>query len=39
VVLAMVVLMIWLMPKLWRAARRFAGRLGSWFTHPASRSD
>src|SRR5690348_6018522 len=39
VVLAMVVVMIWLMPKLWRAARRFAGRLGSWFTHPASRSD
>jgi uncharacterized protein DUF4126 len=39
VVLAMVVLMIWLMPKLWRAGRRFAGRLGSWFTHPASGSD
>jgi len=39
VVLAMVVVMIWLMPKLWRAARRLAGRLGSWFTHPASRSD
>ena len=39
VVLAMVVLMIWLLPKLWRAARRFAGRLGSWFTHPASRPD
>jgi hypothetical protein len=39
VVLAMVVLMIWLMPKLWRAGRRFAGRLGSWFTHPASRPD
>jgi hypothetical protein len=39
VVLAMIVLMIWLLPKLWRAARRFAGRLTSWFTHPASGSD
>jgi hypothetical protein len=39
VVLVLVALMAWLLPKLWRAVRRFVGRLGSWFGHAGPTSD
>lgn len=38
VVLAMVALMIWLLPKAFRAARRIAARLSSWFGYDAPKS-
>jgi hypothetical protein len=38
VVAVAVVLMIWLLPKLWRAGRRIAGRLSGWFAHAAPKS-
>src|SRR5689334_565476 len=33
IVVVLVALMIWLLPKIWRAGRRFAGRLAAWFAH------
>lgn len=33
IVLMLVALMVWLLPKAWRGARRFVARLGSWFGH------
>jgi uncharacterized protein DUF4126 len=39
VVLMFVVLMLWLLPKAWRAARRIVARLGSWFGHHAPEPD
>lgn len=38
-VAAMIVLMIWLLPKVWRSGRRIALHLSGWFAHPARRSD
>jgi hypothetical protein len=38
VVLAMVALMIWLLPKVWRAARRIAARLSGWFGYDGRKS-
>jgi len=34
---AMVLLMIWLLPKMWRTGRRIAGRLSGWFGYAAHR--
>src|SRR5882672_2522015 len=38
IVALLVALMIWLLPKAWRAARRIIHRLGSWFGHHEPRS-
>lgn len=37
VVVLMILLMIWLLPKAWRAGRRVAGRLSGWLSAPKSR--
>ena len=37
VVVLMILLMIWLLPKLWRTGRRVAGRLSGWLSSPKSR--
>jgi hypothetical protein len=37
VVVLMILLMIWLLPKLWRTGRRLAGRLSGWLSAPKSR--
>ena len=37
VIVALVLLMIWLLPKMWRAGRRIAGRLSGWFGYAAHR--
>jgi hypothetical protein len=37
VVVLMILLMIWLLPKLWRTGRRVAGRLSGWLSAPKSR--
>ncbi|HXT03159.1 MAG TPA: DUF4126 domain-containing protein [Casimicrobiaceae bacterium] len=37
VVVLMIVLMIWLLPKAWRTGRRVAGRLSGWLSAPKSR--
>ena len=34
----MIALMIWLLPKVWRAARRIVARLGTWLGHDAPKS-
>ena len=34
---ALVLLMIWLLPKMWRAGRSIAGRLSGWFGYAAHR--
>ena len=38
VVVIMIVLMIWLLPKAWRGARRIVARLGSWFGYDGPKS-
>jgi hypothetical protein len=37
VVVLMILLMIWLLPKAWRTGRRVAGRLSGWLSAPKSR--
>ena len=37
VVVLLVLLMIWLLPKAWRTGRRVAGRLSGWLSAPKSR--
>jgi hypothetical protein len=37
VIVLMILLMIWLLPKLWRTGRRLAGRLSGWLSAPKSR--
>ena len=37
VIVLMILLMIWLLPKLWRTGRRIAGRLSGWLSTPKSR--
>jgi hypothetical protein len=37
VVVLMILLMIWLLPKAWRTGRRVAGRLSGWLCAPKSR--
>jgi len=37
VVVLMILLMIWLLPKAWRTGRRVAGRLSGWLSSPKSR--
>ena len=37
VVVLMILLMIWLLPKVWRTGRRVAGRLSGWLSSPKSR--
>jgi len=36
-IVLMILLMIWLLPKLWRTGRRVAGRLSGWLSAPKSR--
>ncbi len=36
VIVLMILLMIWLLPKVWRSGRRIAGRLSGWFVAPKS---
>jgi hypothetical protein len=38
VIVLMILLMIWLLPKVWRSGRRIAGRLSRWFGYAASKS-
>lgn len=38
VIVLMILLMIWLLPKLWRSGRRIAGRLSGWVGYPAPKS-
>jgi hypothetical protein len=37
VVVLMILMMIWLLPKAWRTGRRVAGRLSGWLSAPKSR--
>jgi hypothetical protein len=37
VIVLMILLMIWLLPKAWRTGRRLAGRLSGWLSAPKSR--
>ena len=39
IVLAMVALIVWLLPRLWRSGRRMAGRLGAWFAGARKSSE
>ncbi|MEO9135641.1 MAG: DUF4126 domain-containing protein, partial [Casimicrobiaceae bacterium] len=34
VIVLMILLMVWLLPKVWRSGRRIAGRLSGWFVAP-----
>ncbi|MDQ2917842.1 MAG: DUF4126 domain-containing protein [Pseudomonadota bacterium] len=36
VIVLMILLMVWLLPKVWRSGRRIAGRLSGWFVAPKS---
>jgi hypothetical protein len=38
VIVLMILLMIWLLPKLWRTGRRVAGRVSRWFAQSAPNS-